>query len=338
MSKRSKSDDITLKGIFVDLVQQGAKSAASVFGMARELEFVTLPDLFFDAPPFKDEKELNEHVKSLEKDFNASVLRVLVRHLNQYLVWRKATYKEQKNRKIFLLKYLRQHFDIVRMYLEWVKPYLRHVSRLSMKEGRMASADIVSAFEGSLLDIEILAKKNSGDAFSCILATFNYRTRPELKFAQEGYQRGPVHIGRVEINLRAYGWTKDEIENYQRLKEKETLLLISEVSASVYEAMTSLGEDLEKYIKEARGETEDKDKDKNKDTKKTEKKKTFMEKFFGDFYDTSKAKDKSKNDKSKSNPSSDQIKKAKKEAGKGAAGVCWPVYNNFKKSHGMIAW
>src|SRR3989344_1661517 len=52
IGERHKSSEITLKGMFVDLVQGGGKSAASVYGMSRELEFITLPDLFFDAPPF----------------------------------------------------------------------------------------------------------------------------------------------------------------------------------------------------------------------------------------------------------------------------------------------
>ena len=67
-SRSRESAEITLKGTWVDLVEQGAKNPASVYGMARELEFITLPDLFFDAPPFKDQIELENHVKNLEKD------------------------------------------------------------------------------------------------------------------------------------------------------------------------------------------------------------------------------------------------------------------------------
>ena len=62
MDKRGKSSEITLKGIFIDLVQGGGKSAASVYGMSRELEFITLPDIFFDAPPLKDIAELDNFV------------------------------------------------------------------------------------------------------------------------------------------------------------------------------------------------------------------------------------------------------------------------------------
>ena len=67
IGSRSRSANVTLKGFFIDLVQGGAKNAASVFGMARELEFLTLPDLFFDAPPFKTVEELDAHLKGLDK-------------------------------------------------------------------------------------------------------------------------------------------------------------------------------------------------------------------------------------------------------------------------------
>ena len=73
---RHTRDEITLKGIFVDLVQGGGKSPSSVFGMASQLEFVALPDLFFDAPPFKTREEMEIYVDGLT-DFNQAVLRVL---------------------------------------------------------------------------------------------------------------------------------------------------------------------------------------------------------------------------------------------------------------------
>src|SRR3989344_5943369 len=101
--ERKKSAEITLKGMFVDLVQGGGKSAASVYGMSRELEFITLPDLFFDAPPFKTLEELENHISSLKKNFNENVLRVLIRHLRQFIEWKKRTAKEHHSRQRFML-------------------------------------------------------------------------------------------------------------------------------------------------------------------------------------------------------------------------------------------
>ncbi len=344
LAERGKSDEITLKGIFVDLVQGGGKSAASVYGMARELEFITLPDLFFDAPPFKDKEELEAHVKSLAKNFNENVLRVLVRHLRQFQEWRKRTHQEHKTRKKFMLSYLRQHYEIINMYLVWIKPYLRHVEKLTMKKKSLDMPEIVSAFESSMLDIELLGMRRRNihnteiDGYECLLCTFQYRTRPEMKVVQEGYQRGPVHIGRFEINLRVYHWMKEDIEKYKKLKEKEAFLLLGDVSQSVQDAMKALGDDLQQYLKEAQGELEKKDAHKEGHGK--EERQGFMHKMFGDFYHPKKAKPhghKKKNERSAEDAY--QIEEFKKiKGGKHAIFHAWNGYHTFKKHFRLISW
>jgi len=333
LAERSKSAEITLKGMFVDLVQGGGKSAGSVYGMARELEFITLPDLFFDAPPFKDVAELDKHVDNLGADFNKSVLRVLGRHLRQFMEWKKRTHQEHADRQRFMLQYLLQHFEIIKMYVGWVKPYLRHVEKLTFKDKNMRSAEMVSSFEGSMLDVELLAHKPAmGGVNACILVTFNYRTRPELKVVQEGYQRGPVHIGKLEMNLRTYAWTKEEIENYKKFKEKESLQMLGNISKSVQDAMISLGDELDKYLGRARKQK------KEEEVKKPAPKKSFAQSFFGEFYT-------SKKESGPKAPSAKELreKEEKLKAGRGLAkvqanGACWAIYNNFKKSHRMVTW
>ncbi|MEK6950740.1 MAG: hypothetical protein AABX13_03375 [Nanoarchaeota archaeon] len=345
IEQRKKGDEITLKGLFVDLVQQGAKSPASVFGMARELEFITLPDLFFDAPPFRNQDELEAHVNSLEKNFNRNVLRVLIRHLTQYQEWRKRTHKEHQSRRRFMLAYLRQHFDIIKMYVNWIRPYLRHVSRLHLKESNMTKADLVSAFEGSMLDVEVLARKRDDKtkANGCILATFNYRTRPELKVVQEGYQRGPVHIGRFEMNLRIYKWKDKEVEAYKKLKEKETIFLMGEVSESVQKAMESLGEELDHYLAETEGKVWKEVREGKEGTmgaKAEPSKKSFAERFFGDFYTPKKPQGKQpskKEAKLKSNELEAAFTQLVDMPG-GVRGLGWNAFHNFKKAHRLIAW
>src|SRR3989338_7315566 len=287
IGKRGTSAEITLKGYFVDLVQGGGKSAASVYGMARELEFITLQDLFFDAPPFKDRQELENHVKNLAGNFNKNVLRVLERHLAQFQSWKERTHKEHEDRRRFMLTYLKQHFEIIQMYVEWVKPYLRHAAGLSLKHKNMTSADLISSFEGSMLDIEVLAVREKATIkvkgievdkiYEGILATFNYRTRPEMKVVQEGYQRGPVHIGRMEMHLRVYQWSGEEINNYKKLKKDEALELVGQISESVQEAMKSLGTELTHYLEEANTLTMKEGKEESQEHKKE--KKPFMEAF-----------------------------------------------------------
>ncbi len=337
LKQRGKSAEITLKGVFIDLVQGGGKSAASVYGMARELEFITLPDLFFDAPPFKDVAEMEQYVKGMGENFNRNLLRVLERHLRQFFEWKKRTAIEHKNRQRFMLQYLYQHFEIIKMYVNWVKPYLRHVARMSLKERSMASPEIVSAFEGSVLDIELLARERDEKtgANGCVLTTFHYRTRPELKVVQEGYQRGPVHIGRFEVQFRVYAWDDKQVESYKRLKEEENLVLMGNISSAVQQAMESLGSELDRYLALARGEKEAKEKKHSEQVQKS-----LMEKFLGDFYTPSQKKPAAPSKKSAKELREQQEKYLAKlgEVQQHAVALTWNTYKNFKKAHGMIMW
>src|SRR3989344_2623058 len=354
IDKRGHSDEITLKGIFVDLVQGGGKSAASIYGMAQQLEFITLPDLFFDAPPFKDVPEMEKHVNDLAKNFNQNVLRVLMRHLRQYMEWKKRTYKEHESRKRFMLSYLKQHFEIIQMYIAWLKPYLRHVSKLNLKASNMSSVDMVSAFEGSMLDLEILARKHKAvvrydeklgekidGANGCVLITFRYRTRPELKVVQEGYQRGPVHLGKVEINFRVYTWTNEQLENYKKMKTEENIELMGDVSESTREAIESLGKELTHYLDESQAQAGIK-KLESSEEKKSDKK-SFWEKYLGDFYTPKKKKGKSgvggKNFSSKRlKKEQEEMKAALNDVKRSAMSTGWETYKNFKKAHRMNQW
>ena len=235
-----------------------------------------------------------------------------------------------------MLQYLLQHFEIIKMYINWVKPYLKHVARLTMKERNMSSAELISAFEGSLLDIEVLARHRKpvgqSGANACILATFTYRTRPEMKVVQEGYQRGPVHVGRFEANFRVYAWSDQQVDKYKQFKEAEMMSMMGDVSESVQHAMDSLGKELDIYLDEARGE-----KGKGSEEEKMEeKRKTLMQTLFGDFYTPGKKGGK------KSSLEQDEAKARKVAASKGlimhANFHAFNIFKNFKKSHRMVAW
>ena len=129
-SRSRESAEITLKGIWIDMVEQGSKNPASVYGMARELGFATLPDLFFATHPVNP-TDVDAVVDKL--DFNRKIKEVLKRKLRTFLEWKKATYEELKTKRRFTLKYLRQHFDIIKLYMNWVKPYLRNIRWIRQK-------------------------------------------------------------------------------------------------------------------------------------------------------------------------------------------------------------
>ena len=250
---KENASEITLKGMWIDLVEGGAKNPASVYGMARELQFTILPDLFFSAPPLKA-SQVNEYTEGL--DFNLNVKNVLKRKLMTFIVWKDKTYEEIVRRQSFMIKYMRQHFDIIRMYMNWVKPYLRYIRKLQSKESMMDSPDIISSFEGSMMEIEILSRKRvegCRKVWSVIMFTFQYRSMPSMAYQAEGYQRGPQHAGEVKITFRTYTWSDKEVKQYKELKDDEDLELIGTIDSSLQAAMEELGDDLKKYLGE-RGE------------------------------------------------------------------------------------
>jgi len=251
--EKSKENDeaaeITLKGYWIDLVEGGSKNPASVYGMSRELGFAVLPDLFFSTPPIKSE-DVDAYVGKLL--FNRKVKEVLARKLKNFLVWKEHTEKELSVRRTFTLKYLKQHYEIIRMYTTWVKPYLRNVRKLEMDDKKLDTAHLIGAFEGSMIEIEVLAVRPFKHGINSVMSLhFDYRSRPEMKFQQEGYQRGPVHVGRTTMTMRTYSWSDEELEKYKQFKMREDFDLLSTIDESVKAAYTALGDELEKYLAEA---------------------------------------------------------------------------------------
>ncbi len=97
------------------------------------------------------------------------------------------------------MKFLRQHYEVIRMYIHWVRPYLRNIQRLQLDQSKTETPDLLIAFESSMMEVELLARK-PGKVNECLLIHYQFRTRPEMSYSQE-YQRGPIHLGRVEIDL-----------------------------------------------------------------------------------------------------------------------------------------
>src|SRR3989344_8836222 len=98
-SEAGKEDsEVALKSIWIDLVEGGAKNPTSVLGLATQVGFTILPDLFFSIHPKqkpqaeqKDEvdRSIQEALSSLkEEGINRKIIEVLGRKLVQYLIWK----------------------------------------------------------------------------------------------------------------------------------------------------------------------------------------------------------------------------------------------------------
>src|SRR3989338_3478248 len=226
--EETAGSEITLKGVWVDQVEGGTKNAASVYGLAQTVGFSVLPDLFFrirgndvggdkvkpeeyDAFVQKVVEDVDRKVNTME-GFNEKVKEVVKRKLTQYYEWKLRTYKELDARRKFTLKYMRQHYDTIKLYMGWIKPYLRNIIRLQMAERLLhgeRAKDLITAFEGSLIEVEVLAVKHqeSKKFHPCVLVNLFHRTTPSMVYVQEGYQRGPGHTGKFDMVLRGYVWS-----------------------------------------------------------------------------------------------------------------------------------
>ncbi len=295
---KKESADVTLKGLFIDMVQGSTKNPSSVYGMATQLGFTTLPDLFFNIHIW-DRRKVDEVIEKSElvKTQNQSVINALKRHLKQFLEWRDKTYEELKTSERFYLSTLRQQVNAIKMYIDWAKPYLKVINKLKKSQysddvSNKRREDVLTAFDTSTSDLEIFAVLRSGsnkkrlkeiekktegnnelkerymhyEVRPVIKVSMHFRSAPVLTTGRE-YQRTPTHIGRCEIDFDAYVMNENQIDAYIQDENNEAFELLTAATSS----LESLGDELNKYLKEAEEihKIESGDKDKKEKEKKT---------------------------------------------------------------------
>lgn len=349
--KEHKAADVALKGEYTDLVENkgGQVSPGSIFHLAQNVGYAALPDLFFNTHVYSLE-EVDKKVDSMQ--FNKNIKQVLKRKLYAYVNWKLKTDAELKNRKQFTLRYLRQHWTSIQMTMNWVKPYLRNIARLQMSEEHIESADLISSFETSMTEIEILIHRGEKGHAENILLTFKFRTVPELSFQKDSYQhKGPIHSGRVQIDFRSYGWNELQRESYKKMRKEEDMKLLGLVDGSVQAAMEALGEDLENYLAEAEEKTfidkknaREKEEDEKRKRAKARSQMGMLDPFISIFQGiweigSSFAPSKGSSKKSSSKESEGFSINEKKEfsAAKKAFKVEYRAYKNFKKAHQLMS-
>jgi hypothetical protein len=339
----SEDAEIVLKGIWSDMVDgvvQGQRTGANIFQMAQQFGFTHLPDIWFKLNP-KDVDSVKETVDNV--DTTLPVKQILKRKLHEFMTWREHNYTELQQRRNFEVKYLRQHYNIVKMYMSWVKPYLTHIQRLRQDVSKLGQADLIGAFEGSMVDIEMIGMQlpeGNSEVYSCVLMTFNYRTRPQMGGAftqtRPGHHEGPVHVGETRITWRAYAWTAEQVESFKELRDREDLEMLKSIDGSIRAAMDAIGEDMFTYLAQA-DETNLPEKD---EPQKEEKKRSSRPPAWQPFKDIGKGvSDLYRGFKPRKKKSDGpDLKEETKTAEKIAQKMLYIHYKNFKKSHGMAHW
>ena len=376
-SEAGKEDsEVALKSIWIDLVEGGAKNPTSVLGLSTQVGFTILPDLFFTVNPLiKDfekaetdlSKPVQEEIAKLDKKYgkeaeggvNRKIREVLGRKLIQYLVWKRQTKREIVQRRSFMLKYLRQHYNVIKMYINWLRPYLVNLRRLQMKQDH-EDPDLISAFETSKIELELIGSWASEDKpiQPIIRMRFTYVTIPQMAYQQE-YQRGAIHVGKTTVDIESYVLEKETIEKYRQAVEDEDLELLEGVTV----AMNALKDDLKKYLREEGEEfkedvkkvmeeanvSEEKAKEilgKNKwdaeasikllkaQDKKSSNPFSGVGKDFRDMFGIQKKDEKKKTSSLKPY----ELKKQKEDAANLSRSLTFVVYDVFKKAHRMNSW
>lgn len=337
-SASRRGAEITLKGIWIDMVEQGSKNPASVYGMARELQFLSLPDLFFKLHPEKP-VDVDRVVEELE--FNRKIKEVLKRKLRSFLEWKHYTFAELKVKRIFTLKYLRQHYEIIRMYINWVKPYLRNIKRLQLDQKWNKTVELVTAFEGSMVEIEILGVKkmpHAKDVFACLHCHWEHQSWGYTHNQPNTPQRPPIYIGKCVFTSRAYAWTQKDVDNYIKLREDEELELLGMIDGQIKAAIDALGEELKMYLKQA-GDTQfESVQNLDKPVKPRDNPFEAWMKSIKDGLGIKEKKD-AKGNKPKETAMDKQRKEYETNIAKGeAAQDAYHIYFYYKKYHEMITW
>ncbi len=284
---KGEQAELSLKGLWIDLVEGGAKNPGSVLGLGQQLGFAVLPDLFFrthrkpldkiegdddDAEEkrkkdLKDKnQELADRIKGLP--YNEKMKEVLARKLTQYYIWKDSTEGELSVRRKFMIKYFRQYYNTIKLYISWTKPYLKLIRRLNIDVSKADETQLVAAFEGSMIELEFLCKwklSNKNPFYVVLLVTFEHTTQPKMSFAAEGgFHRGPLHTGRSFITWRAYSWTDKDILKYKSYRDSQDFELLASVDSTLKSALESVEGDIKEYLKALGEEFEKKKKPEEK--------------------------------------------------------------------------
>jgi len=333
----ANAHEIALRDIWVNLVEGGGKNTNSVIGLATQVGFSILPNLFFTVW-VEDESEIDKVVDALQVG-NRIVKDTLKKKLAQFIVWKKHTHQELKRRQKFNKAYIEQQMSIIKMYVNWIKPYIYYTRKMQMRYRELEKPELISSFENALAELELLIlSKTKGDYHSCVLVSFNYMSKPELSYVTEYPHRGPRHTGHVEINIRSYAWNKDDIRRYRKLLELEDAEVMGFVDQDIEAALKQLVEFTNEVIEESKRDfTESEEvKEKEEEKKEEEKAKAKQPSIISELIDT--ISDplsifENKEAKAKSKAESD-----KKDMLKNADDVAWTAYKLFKKGHRMLAW
>lgn len=343
-SAKSKNKDeaeaglLALKQIWMDNVDI-KRGRGSINMLAQDLQFVTMRDAFMIANSVEDVKKM---------DLNERVVRMLEPRIAEFLKWRELSENELTKRYNIERSYLKSQVNSLKMYTRWARPYLKAASQLTQKDFKRNPA-LVNAFDTMVLQLSIMGMgpfdfsqavldKNLPQSFkyskmkrgynSCVLIDFFFRGIPQ-KVGQH-YTFG----GRVEAKFRSFALNDDELKMLnQKLDESDLSEALKMAEDMTTESLGQIKDEIDYFLKdlderEKEGKSERNEQDVN----------PFLALFgFGGKKEEKKAGKKDDKKIEKINPDNYIEKMVRKLAQASADGICYSVYDIYKKAHDMAS-
>jgi hypothetical protein len=344
--KRKEQGMLALKQIWLDNVDL-KRGRGSIHQMAAELGYTTIREVFMMANSVEDLKKMNK-----DEDgglINDQVMRILIPRISEFLKWIDYSESELRKRMQIEKSYLRSQVDTIKLYSQWMKPYLKAADELRQR-GFEGNAALVNAFSTSMFELTLFATGKEASPpgkygsynmrrkyLPVMVLTLRYRGHVSQRVTQKGdyaYAMG----GRVEMTFDSYALNSEEIDLVKKKMKAEEVAESLNFSGDVAaESLDALKQDIDHFLnddKEAKKELE-----KKKEEKKVEDINPFsalVSVFFGKKEE--KKGEKPKIEKSEDIKPDNYIEKAARDiASRSAADTLYKVYDIYKKSHGMAS-
>jgi hypothetical protein len=349
-----------LKQIWLDNVDI-KRGRGAIHSMASaEMGFSTLREAFMMANTREDVDKMNSD--DIENGgaglINDSVKRILIPRLREFEKW--VDYSESELRKRFKIEknYLKSQVESLKLYSQWMKPYLENAEKLR-QQGFEKDAALVNAFSTSMFEIQLMkvknvkppvvARKTSGevlydtrrDYHKIVFVTLKFRGHVSQRVTQKG-DYGFGMGGLVDIEFDSYALNSEELEAAKKVLEKNDVESSMEFSLDIAsEALAEMKTDLD-YFLLSDEEREKLDEEKKKKEKKNEDEMDInpFAALASIFFKRSPKKEKEKvgpvapEDIKKDNFAE---KKMRADAIEGAADSLYTLYDVYKKAHRMAS-
>lgn len=336
---------LALKQIWLDNVDMKRQRGSIHQMTTMEMGYSTLRDAFMMA----DGVSGAEKMAAEDGLINDSVKRILIPRLSEFEKW--VGYSETELRKRFKIEknYLKSQVETIKLYSQWMKPYIENAEKLRQR-GFEKDAALVNSFSTSMFELQLMKVKNVDapngykarrDYHKVIVITLKYRGHVSQRVTQKG-DYGFGMGGVVDIFFDSYAINSEELAAAKKLMDDDDIGKSMEYSFDIAgNALKEMQEDLDYFLK-----TDEEKEAIEAEKKKAEEKKSGSEDInpftalFGVFF---KKAEKKKDGKEKGEVEIENIKKdnfyEKKMRGDamGVSGMLYTIYDVYKKAHRMAS-